>query len=255
VTEPFSIPLGVRAIFLDVVGTLLHPAPSVAAAYAAAGKRFASRLDAATIAGRFRAAFARQEERDYAAGLRTDEAREIARWQAIVAAVLDDVTDPTACFHYLYAYFARPDAWACDPAAGPVLRALAGRGYRLGIASNFDKRLRNLVAALPDLTPIQDIVISSEVGWRKPAAAFFEHMCRQTDLDPGQILLLGDDQVNDYQGARAVGMHAVLLDPHRPEPIPEEARISRLDDLLLTEFGPGGTGGKDAPSSSGPCRP
>jgi putative hydrolase of the HAD superfamily len=232
VTEPFSIPPVVRAVFFDVVGTLLHPAPPVAAAYAAAGQRFGSRLDAATIAGRFRAAFGRQEERDRAAGLRTDEAREVARWQAIVAEVLRDVTDPAACFQYLYTYFARPEAWACDPAAGPVLRALAGRGYRLGIASNFDERLRGLVAALPDLRPAQDVVISSAVGWRKPAPAFFRQMCRQTGLDPGQILLVGDDRVNDYEGARAAGMHAVLLDPRRQEPVPEEARIGRLDDLL-----------------------
>jgi putative hydrolase of the HAD superfamily len=58
-------------------------------------------------------------------------------------------------------------------------------------------------------------------------------MCRQTGLDPGQVLLVGDDRVNDYEGARAAGLHAVLLDPRRREPVPEEARIGRLDDLLL----------------------
>jgi FMN phosphatase YigB (HAD superfamily) len=57
-------------------------------------------------------------------------------------------------------------------------------------------------------------------------------MCRQTGMGPGEILLVGDDLVNDYEGARAAGMHAVLLDPRRREPVPEEVRIGRLDDLL-----------------------
>src|SRR5207249_3990940 len=123
--------------------------------------------------------------------------------------------DPEACFKELYAHFAAPAAWRCDPEAEEVLRALAGRGYALGIASNFDSRLRALVAGLPELAPVRHLVISSEVGWRKPAPAFFEAVCREVSLTPAQVLLVGDDLDNDHAGASACGLHVLLLDRHR----------------------------------------
>jgi FMN phosphatase YigB (HAD superfamily) len=36
-------------------------------------------------------------------------------------------------------------------------------------------------------------------------------------VTPEEILLVGDDRVNDYDGARAVGLHAVLFDPRGSE--------------------------------------
>jgi putative hydrolase of the HAD superfamily len=226
------IPPGVAAVFFDAVGTLIHPEPAAADVYAAVGRRFSSRLEPALVATRFRAAFRRQEERDHAGGLRTGEAREVARWRAIVGEVLDDVADPEGCFQALYTHFARADAWLCDPEAEATLRALAARCYRLGVASNFDERLRGIVAALPALRPVRHVVVSSEVGWRKPAPAFFEEMCRQAGLPAAQVLLVGDDVVNDYEGARAAGLHALLLDSRGKEPIPANVRLTRLSELV-----------------------
>ncbi len=224
------IPPGVRAVFLDAVGTLLHPDPPPGLVYAAVGQRCGSRRNPATIPARFAGAFAHQERLDHATGLRTDEARELARWRAIVAEVLDDVTDAEACFRDLYAHFARPEAWRVDPEAGPTLKALAAHGYRLGLASNFDSRLRGIADALPELEPIRHLVISSEVGWRKPAPAFFRALCHQVELKPEEVLFVGDDMVNDYQGAMAEKLVPVLFDPRRREPTPIR-RISRLSDL------------------------
>src|SRR5262245_8606206 len=201
-----------RAVFFDAVGTLLHPDPPAAAAYHAAGARHGSRVGPADARARFAAAFRRQEEVDFAAGLCTDEGREVRRWQAIVGEVLDDVADPEACFRELYEHFARPGAWRVDPEAGPALAALKRRGCALGVASNFDGRLRPLVARMPELASIRHVVVSSEVGWRKPAPGFFEALCREVGLPPGRVLLVGDDRVNDLEGARAAGLQALLLD-------------------------------------------
>jgi putative hydrolase of the HAD superfamily len=219
-------------IFFDAVGTLLHPDPPAPTVYAAVGRRYGSRLDEATIRVRFRAAFRRQEEADYTDNLRTDEAREVARWQAIVREVLDDVTDAELCFRELYAHFARADAWRCELETAEVFAPLAARGHMLGIASNFDHRLRGLVEALPAFGPIRYLVISSEIGWRKPAPAFFEEMCRQAACPSEQILYVGDDPVNDYEGARAVRMQSVLFAPDERGAVAADARINSLVDLL-----------------------
>ena len=225
----FALP---SLVFFDAVGTLLHPEPPAPAVYAAVGRRFGSRRDEADITARFRAAFRRQEEEDRAAGLRTDERREIARWRAIVHEVLDDVAGVETCFQELYAHFARVDAWRCLPETGEVLAALAGRGHVLGIASNFDHRLRGLVESLPALRPVRYLVISSEIGWRKPAAQFFEQMCRQAGSSAEQVLYVGDDPINDYGGAQAARVRALLFNPRRSVEVPSDSCITSLSDLL-----------------------
>jgi putative hydrolase of the HAD superfamily len=223
----------VAAIAFDAVGTLIHPEPPAAEAYALVGRRHGSRLDIDEIRRRFHEAFAREEDADRHAGLRTSEDRELVRWRNIVAAVLEDVTDAEACFQELFAHFARPDAWRIDAEVATVLRALSGRGVALGVASNYDQRLRTVVRGTPALVPLAgDLFVCSEVGWRKPAGEFFARLCEHFQLPPGRVLLVGDDRGNDYDGAIAAGLQACLLDPHRRERVPAEHRLSRLMELI-----------------------
>ena len=88
-----TFPAGVTAVVFDVVGTLVEPVPSVAEAYAAAGRRHGLDLGAAEIDPRFRAAWRRQEGIDAVATppFTTSRGRERARWRAIV----EDVFGPT----------------------------------------------------------------------------------------------------------------------------------------------------------------
>ena len=228
------VPGNVQAVVFDAVGTLIHPEPAAATVYADVGRRHGSRLTAGAIGPRFTAAFRRQEEIDLAEGLRTSEEREERRWRHIVAEVLDDVTNPAACFHELYQHFARPEAWRLEPEAVPVLQELARRGLTLGLASNCDRRLRSVAAGLSGLRLSPDLIISSEVGWRKPAPEFFAAVSRVVGLPAGRILFVGDDKQNDYEGAAAAGLQALLLDPHgRERGLP--GRISSLTELLQNE--------------------
>jgi putative hydrolase of the HAD superfamily len=227
-----TIPNSIRAIFFDAVGTLIHPEPLVAAVYAAVARRHGSSRREDEIAVRFSAAFAREETWDREQGLRTSEAREVMRWRRIVAEVLDDVNDPEGCFEELYEHFAVPGNWSCSPDTREVLATLDKRGYFLGLASNYDRRLRRVVAGLAELRPIRQVVISSEVGWRKPAQEFYAALCASVAFSSDQVLLVGDDLVNDYEGAQAAGCPALLIDPTA---ITGEGQnsIKRLSELTL----------------------
>jgi putative hydrolase of the HAD superfamily len=229
---PSVLPSPPGAIFFDAVGTLIHPEPPAPAVYAEIGRRFGCRLDLETIAGSFRLALHRQEEIDRLAGWRTDDDREIRRWRAIVADALPDVGDADSCFQALYSHFARPAAWRVHWEAGPTLRRLAANGWHVGLASNFDGRLRFVVAGLPELASVRTIVVSAEVGWRKPAAEFFQALHRQVQIAPEQTVVVGDDAVNDYDGACAAGLAAVLYDPRGACRSPAVRRVARLGDLL-----------------------
>ena len=219
-----------RAVFFDAVGTLLFPRQPVGQTYAEAGRRHGSRLTEADIRGPFRTAFVRQEQLDEAAGWRTDEARERARWRAVVAGAIPDA-DPDRPFAELWAHFARPEAWTVNPEAADLFAELTRRGIAVGVGSNFDARLLGLVEAIPALRPLRDrCVISSRVGWRKPAAEFFRVLTQTAGCEPGRILYVGDDFRNDFAGATAAGIRAVLYDPDaRTTGSPG---IGRLRDIL-----------------------
>lgn len=220
-----------RAVFFDAVGTILFPEPSAPSVYAEVGRRHGSRLTAAEIGPRFRTAFGRQEQIDQTLGWRTSEEREGQRWRTIVAEVLDDVNDREACFHELFEHFGQPQAWRLAGDAAQTFAGLAARGYPLVLATNHDRRMHTIVAGLPALAPIQHLAISSEIGWRKPSPHFFAAACRLAGLPASRILHVGDDWTNDYQGAQAAGMRAILLDS-AGKGDRAAARIGRLGDLL-----------------------
>ena len=226
------IDAGTRAVFFDAVGTLLFPHPPVAAVYADFATRHGAVFTAEQVRGPLRSAFFRQEELDHAAGWRTDEARERARWQTVVRESLAGA-DHEPCFAALWDWFATPRAWTVHPEAAEVIRTLADRGFAVGIASNFDERLRPLVRAFPALALLADrCVISSAVGWRKPARGFFAEVVRVAGCEPGEVLFVGDDRRNDYDGATAAGLRAVLFDPEGR--MKDGHVIRHLRDILAT---------------------
>lgn len=223
----------IQAIVYDAVGTLIHVQPSVATIYAAVGRRFGSQLEPNEIRRRFHAAVTRQDRLDEQAGWRTSETRELDRWRAIVAEVLDEVADRAGCFAALFETFGQIQSWSCDPEAGELLASLHRRGCRQALASNFDRRLRGVIEPMPIARYLETLVISSEIGWRKPALEFFAQVAASLQLPAEAILHVGDDRDNDYSAARRAGMRALLLDPHRKNLDVEWDRIERLGEVLM----------------------
>jgi HAD superfamily hydrolase (TIGR01549 family) len=103
---------------------------------------------------------------------------------------------------------------------GPLLQRLARR-YRLAVVSNFDYTPTAL--AILDSAGVRDlfaaIVVSDEVGWRKPRADIFQEAIRRTGAEPRRTLFVGDRADIDVAGARGVGMDAAWINPER-EPLP-----------------------------------
>ena len=145
--------------------------------------------------------------------LSTDEATERRRWRMIVTGVLPEVAEPDRAFDELWEHFGRPDSWRCYPDVVPVLDSLAEQGLSVCVGSNFDGRLRGVVKGLPELKDrSESLVISSEVGYRKPHPSFFRAACAHLGLPPEHVLCVGDDPENDVRGAIRAGLSALLLD-------------------------------------------
>ena len=219
-----------RAIVFDAVGTLLFADPPVADVYHLAGWQHGSQLDRDEVGLRMRAALAASEAGEGLVREPTSESKERVRWRRIVTSVFDDVPDIAPFFRTLWQHFAEPAHWRLFGDASFTLSALAERGRRLAIASNFDRRLRAIVQADPILRRCERCFISSEIGYPKPDSRFFAAAAAQLNLPPDEILLVGDDWTNDILGARAAGWQAIWLD--RKGALGPELGLRSLAELL-----------------------
>jgi putative hydrolase of the HAD superfamily len=200
---------GVRWILFDAVGTLMFPDPPVAEAYFAAAARFGSRLSLAEIQKRFPIAL----EKGFAGRCETNELLERRRWRSIVGEVLSDIpVHIDAVFEQLWQHFAEARYWGLFDDVGTALEHLRRRHFQLGIASNFDGRLRNIVSGHSALAACDVVFVSSEIGYSKPDPRFFRAIQQQLGVNPEQIALVGDDEACDIQAANAAGWRAIYLD-------------------------------------------
>ncbi|KAB2958457.1 MAG: HAD family hydrolase, partial [Thermoanaerobaculia bacterium] len=73
----------------------------------------------------------------------------------------------------LYERFAGSGPYLVYPDVEPALTALAARGVRLAVVSNWDERLPRVLAALGLARRFESVVTSAEVGVEKPHPAIF----------------------------------------------------------------------------------
>jgi putative hydrolase of the HAD superfamily len=208
-TIPMASAIVVPVVVFDVVGTLLEPAPSVAAVYAAVGRRHGLDLAEDVIAQRFREAWKRQEAIDAAAipPFATSRGREAARWRGIVADVFGAAAADEQIFADLWEAFARPAAWRPVAAGRRLIEEARREGREVALASNFDERLFRLAASVPPLTLADHVFASSDLGWRKPAPEFFRAVEARLGRRPDELLLVGDDPELDLAAGRRAGWH------------------------------------------------
>jgi len=112
----------------------------------------------------------------------------------------------------LFARFARADSWEVYPDVRDTLTTLRAQGLKLGVVSNWDHRLPELLESLGLARLFDALVYSSEVGVEKPDPRIFESALRRLGIEgAGAALHVGDGRLEDVEGAQAVGMRALHL--------------------------------------------
>jgi putative hydrolase of the HAD superfamily len=108
----------------------------------------------------------------------------------------------------------------------PVLDSLRRHGLRLGLISNGQ---RDLVEFAEHHRLEVDIAVgSTDHGRIKPHPSIFERALEALGVGAGEAVMVGDSYADDIQGARALGIRAILVD--REGYYPEEP--DRIDTLL-----------------------
>ncbi len=207
-----------KVIFFDAVGTLFGVKGSVGKVYGDMAKRFGVEVSSEALERAFIQSFKAAPPPIFP-GIKPQEIPkcEFEWWQVVSlrtfkqVGVLEQFSDFSAFFNALYIHFATSEPWFVYPDVRPVLERWQQLGIDLGVVSNFDSRLYSVLAALDLRKFFTSITISTEVGAAKPDPQIFvvgldKHNC------PAKLAWhIGDSLKEDYQGAKAAGLRAILL--------------------------------------------
>ena len=131
--------------------------------------------------------------------------------------------------------------WKVEADAHSTIEELHSLGYRLGLISNAGDAKDALT--LFDKTQLRHffevVIISAEVGVRKPAARIFELALKQMGIQPHQAVMVGDTLGADILGAHNAGLSSIWITRHADTPanrahedtIQPDAAITNLSEL------------------------
>jgi putative hydrolase of the HAD superfamily len=215
-----------RAVVFDVDFTLAKPGPDLGpAGYRELGLRHGLELDPARYEEARVAAFAevkRHPELDH------DEEIWILFTERIIVG-MGGVGDTYAAAVEMEGRWAHSHHFELYEDAPAVLADLRARGLAIGLLSNSSRDLDEFVGH--HNLDVDAVLTSHAHGKTKPHETIFRAMLERLGVAAAEAVMVGDTIEDDVEGARAVGMQAVLLD--REGRYPElEPRLADLRGLV-----------------------
>ena len=213
-----------KAVLLDVDFTLFRPGPELGPeGYERIGARHGLTLEPARYEEARVAAIA---DLQHHPELVHDEELWIRFTEDIVRGMGGDADGSRACATAVVREWERHENFFLYEDALPTLEALRGHGLRIGLVSNGQRDLEGF--ARHHALDVDVCVASVSHGRIKPHRSIFEAALSALDAGPAEAAMVGDSYADDIEGARALGMRAILLDRdgvHAGEP-------DRIDTLL-----------------------
>ena len=218
-------PFRVSHVVLDVDGTLVDYVGALRAAgeaAAAVASELTGRPLGAEAIWETRSQVAR--EPDWRRRTNAEQRRESVRRLLAAAGIGSEAAIERVLSTY---HRARDEAITMYPDVREALDALRGLGLTLVAASN-----GNLDLAVPGIAQyFAHLHFADEIGISKPDPRFFAAALEAVGARPEVTVAVGDRHDNDYEPARAAGMHAVLLDRDGRYEAGEVLRIGALTEL------------------------
>jgi HAD superfamily hydrolase (TIGR01549 family) len=211
-----------QAVVFDVDFTIAKPGPDLGPeGYRRLGTRFGLELDAARYDEARRQAIAtlkRHPELDH------DEEVWVVFTERIIQG-MGGVGDTYACALEMTRAWERAEHFELFDDALPVLDELRRYGLKLALLSNTGRDLHAFVAHHG--IEVDAILTSRVHGKTKPHETIFRALLDELRVAPATAAMVGDDPTDDVEGARSVGMRALLVD--RDGRFPDHPQ--RLTDL------------------------
>ncbi|MCX7918762.1 MAG: HAD family hydrolase [bacterium] len=124
------------------------------------------------------------------------------------------------------------------PGVPEVLAELKSRGYSMALVSNATSgRLIRKAAANRDLVKyFNAIIISAEIGYRKPHPKIFQVALTELQAKPEETVMVGDLLEIDIVGAQQLGLKTILVKLIEPKENYNSKRSRIIPDAVVTRF-------------------
>lgn len=107
--------------------------------------------------------------------------------------------------------------------------AWAKKRYKLALISNCIMTTGPMLDALNIRSYFDAIILSYEVGFRKPEQEIFAMALERLDARPEEAIMIGDEERQDMAGAAGIGAQGILIDREGAHEFPR--KISNLLEL------------------------
>lgn len=231
-------------VFFDAMGTLLHPNPSFAHVFASVCTEAGEAVTATEVSLAF------QESQlpvlmdigtDRAgAGPPTSDTRQF--WITAYSRLLDALGIRLGGLsERIYGRFAEPSSYTLYDDAPGTLDAFAAEGQRLGLISNFEPWLVDVLNHLGVHDYFEVLILSSVESVAKPAPLIYEVALERAGVPPRSAVHVGDSIRNDIEPCSAIGLPAILVDRTNAFSSFAGLRLTSLTHLpeLLTQMSGG----------------
>ena len=211
-------------MLFDVDFTLVRPGPELGPeGYERLGQRFGLTLDPERYDDARAAAVAdlkRHPELDH------DEEVWVAFTERIIRGMGGDADSAYECAVAMTEAWEHAEHFELYDDALPVLEELRRHDLKLGLVSNTGRDLGAFVTH--HRLDVDAAVSSGAHGKTKPHESIFRAVLERLAVEPRRAVMVGDSLEDDVEGARALGMRALLLD--RRDQFPDVP--DRLPNLL-----------------------
>jgi putative hydrolase of the HAD superfamily len=231
----------VKAVFLDVGGTLAYPHPSFHALIAQVCQAYGLPVtaeEAERVEPRVWGLIAEREDRGRGFSINPERSQEFWHW--VYRTFLKELGYPEAAEtdlpRRLWETFTRLESYRLYDDALPALQALRQPGVLLAVISNWEEWLEQLMANLGVVEYFDFAVVSGVCGVEKPNREIFELALEQAGVSASEAVHVGDSFKDDVQGAAQVGIRPVLID--------------RMDRFPLRQASPQMPGSTTSPDSA-----
>uniref|UniRef100_A0A7R9WVY3 Haloacid dehalogenase-like hydrolase domain-containing protein 3 n=1 Tax=Craspedostauros australis TaxID=1486917 RepID=A0A7R9WVY3_9STRA len=232
-------PKRIRVITMDVTGTIVSFRGSLQKHYLGAASKCGINvdIDEKTIQDAFKRAYNETSNLYPCFGGPTLSAKEW--WKECViksftyCGIRMTPIQEVQVFQRIYSTFGSNAAYSAFDDARPFLRWAQRNGIVCGVLSNADERYGDSILPMLGFThdELQFQVFSKDVGFEKPSPQIFRAAMSQGEslfaagaepCLPSEVLHIGNDFRKDFEGARSMGIHSLLLDRYGEEDLADE---------------------------------
>lgn len=216
----------IRAVLFDAAGTLIELEQPVGESYAKFAHSEGVQLPAWRLQDAFERILRAAPPRVFPGSVHSQIPKLEREWWRTRVLETFRAADSTvrfenfeAFFDRLYQHFGTAAAWGLRAGVREALSGLRAAGIRLGIGSNFDHRLPDILEALEIRSFFSSVTLPAGCGFAKPDAPFFAAALADLGAEPDRTLYLGDEPEAQLGRARAIGLAAASI--HKVENLAE----------------------------------